>query len=73
MYNNKPKFLFGFHGELSHSNYSLISAADLDLVNFFKYLKKSEILNNTALIFMSDHGARYVLKATNFLIFSLNS
>ena len=63
MYNNKPKFFFGFSGELSHDDYNLIGTADIGLVNFFKYLKKSKILNNTALIFMSDHGPRYVLKA----------
>lgn len=58
VYKTKPKFLFGFHGELSHDDYNLIGAADDDLLEFLKDLKDSEALRNTILIIMADHGHR---------------
>ncbi|GJQ86031.1 hypothetical protein Trydic_g14975, partial [Trypoxylus dichotomus] len=59
VYKSKPKFLFGFHGELSHDDYNLIGAADNDLLDFLKNLEKSGILDNTVLILMADHGPRF--------------
>lgn len=56
---DQPKFVFGFHGELSHDSYNDIGAADEDVLLWLKDLKKSGHLNNTILIFMSDHGHRY--------------
>lgn len=55
---NQPKFVFGFHGELSHDSYNDIGAADDDLYNWIKSLNDSGHLNNTVFILMSDHGHR---------------
>ncbi|XP_058788866.1 uncharacterized protein LOC131662900 [Phymastichus coffea] len=58
-YRHKPKFIFGFHGELSHDSYNDIGVADDDLLRWMKQLKDSGHLNNTILIVMSDHGHRF--------------
>lgn len=58
VYNDVPKFAFGFHGELSHDDYNLVGYADAELENFLKDLQESGILNNTLLIMLSDHGHR---------------
>lgn len=55
---NEPKFLFGFHGELSHDSYNDIGAADDDLFHWMEDLYNSGYLNNTIFIMMSDHGHR---------------
>lgn len=62
VYPTKPKFIFGFHGELSHDSYNLIGAADDDVVDWITWFENKGFLNNTVLIFMSDHGHRYFLK-----------
>lgn len=59
VYHSKPKFIFGFHGELSHDSYNLIGAADDDFLQFMKDLHESGALNNTIFIFMADHGHRF--------------
>ncbi|CAH1960011.1 unnamed protein product [Acanthoscelides obtectus] len=59
VYKTKPKFLFGFHGELSHDDYNLIGVADDDLLEFLKELNESGALNNSILILMADHGHRF--------------
>ncbi|CAA9996976.1 unnamed protein product [Nesidiocoris tenuis] len=58
VYKDRPKFLFGFHGEISHDSYNLVGAADDDLRRWLEWLKTSDHLNNTILILMSDHGHR---------------
>lgn len=58
VYKTKPKFLFGFHGELSHDDYNLVGVADDDLLELLKELNESKALNNTILIIMADHGHR---------------
>ncbi|XP_046607068.1 uncharacterized protein LOC124298720 isoform X2 [Neodiprion virginianus] len=58
-YPNQPKFVFGFHGELSHDSYNDIGAADDDVYQWIKSLNDSGHLNNTVLIMMSDHGHRF--------------
>ncbi|KAL2720926.1 uncharacterized protein V1478_009972 [Vespula squamosa] len=58
-YKDEPKFVFGFHGELSHDSYNDIGAADEDLYLWVKQLQDSGHLNNTILILMSDHGHRF--------------
>lgn len=58
-YSNTPKFIFSFHGELSHDSINLVGAADNDIKKFLKDLKENNILNNTVLIMMSDHGNRF--------------
>lgn len=59
VYEDRPKFLFGFHGELSHDSYNLIGAADDDFLQFLKDLNHSGMLENTLLILMADHGHRF--------------
>lgn len=59
VYETKPKFLFGFHGELSHDDYNLVGAADDDIRQFLKDLNEANALNNTLLIMMADHGHRF--------------
>ncbi|KAJ8965292.1 hypothetical protein NQ314_004221 [Rhamnusium bicolor] len=58
VYKTKPKFLFGFHGELSHDDYNLVGVADDDLLECLKELFESGALNNSILIIMADHGHR---------------
>lgn len=59
VYKDRPKFMFGFHGELSHDSYNLIGAADNDLKEWLEWFKSEGHLNNTLLILMSDHGHRF--------------
>ncbi|XP_043526689.1 uncharacterized protein LOC122537526 [Frieseomelitta varia] len=59
VYKHQPKFLFGFHGELSHDSYNDIGVVDEDLYNWLKDLHEFGHLNNTVLILMSDHGHRF--------------
>ncbi|XP_049286238.1 uncharacterized protein LOC125765304 [Anopheles funestus] len=54
-----PRFVFSFHGELSHDSINLVGVADTDLTNWLVELKKSGVLNNTILVLMSDHGNRF--------------
>ncbi|CAG4980403.1 unnamed protein product [Colias eurytheme] len=53
------KFCFTFIADISHDEFNLISTADDDLVDFMRYLKNSNILNNTLFILMGDHGPRF--------------
>ena len=57
-YNNVPRFGFAFHGELSHLDNNPVEHLDTDLSHFLEVLKTTKVLDNTLLIFMSDHGAR---------------
>jgi len=57
-YKEQPKFVFGFHGELSHDSYNDIGVVDNDLYSWVKDLHDLGHLNNTILILMSDHGHR---------------
>ncbi|XP_046142481.1 uncharacterized protein LOC114874273 [Osmia bicornis bicornis] len=59
VHKNQPKFMFGFHGELSHDSYNDIGVVDDDLHNWLKDLHEFGHLNNTVLILMSDHGHRF--------------
>lgn len=58
-YNNVSKFAFAFHGELSHNDNNPVQYLDKDFVHFLKKMQQRNFLNNTLLIVMSDHGARY--------------
>ncbi|XP_026672078.1 uncharacterized protein LOC108628160 isoform X1 [Ceratina calcarata] len=59
VYKHQPKFLFGFHGELSHDSYNDIGVVDDDLRNWIQDLQEFGHLNDTVLILMSDHGHRF--------------
>lgn len=56
--NKAPKFIFSFHGELSHDSINLVEVADEDLLQLLMELKEN-LLQNTILIVMSDHGNRF--------------
>ena len=58
---NKGKnfFSFGFISSYSHNDNSELVLIDDDIVEFLKYINNENILKNTFLILMSDHGLRY--------------
>ncbi|XP_037947847.1 uncharacterized protein LOC119679522 [Teleopsis dalmanni] len=58
-YTDSPRFVFSFHGGLSHDSINLIGAADDDVVNWLHNLREKYLLKNTILIFMADHGNRF--------------
>ncbi|XP_075146470.1 uncharacterized protein LOC142220931 [Haematobia irritans] len=58
-YSDTPRFVFSFHGELSHDSINMIEAADDDVVAWFEELQHKNLLDNTILIFMADHGNRF--------------
>ncbi|XP_037813807.1 uncharacterized protein LOC119604954 [Lucilia sericata] len=58
-YSDTPRFVFSFHGGLSHDSINLIEAADEDVVSWLETLRAKQLLDNTILIFMSDHGIRF--------------
>lgn len=59
VYPDKPKFSFLFHSEFSHDGYGELGMADLDMKAFLEYMNDVGYLNNTVVILMSDHGARF--------------
>ncbi|KAB7501896.1 hypothetical protein Anas_00019, partial [Armadillidium nasatum] len=59
VYNDKPKFGFAMHAELSHSDNNLIGIADRDIKASLEELRKKGHLNETILIVFSDHGNRF--------------
>ncbi|XP_050413700.1 uncharacterized protein LOC126828145 [Patella vulgata] len=59
MYPTKRKFMFGFHGEISHGNNNNVEYMDEDIANLFNFLNTNGYLNDTLLIFMADHGSRF--------------
>jgi hypothetical protein len=59
-YPKTPKFSFLFHSEFSHDAFSQLGLADDALKQFLMNMKRSGYLNNTLLILMADHGARFV-------------
>ncbi|XP_073832590.1 uncharacterized protein isoform X2 [Musca autumnalis] len=58
-YCDTPRFVFSFHGDLSHDSINLIELADDDVVAWFEDLQHKKLLDNTILIFMADHGNRF--------------
>ncbi|KAK6194415.1 hypothetical protein SNE40_000052 [Patella caerulea] len=58
-YHNVSKFAFGFQSELSHWNNNPVEYIDEELTEFLRFLNVKGFLDNTLLILMGDHGARY--------------
>ncbi|XP_053961211.1 uncharacterized protein LOC128865167 [Anastrepha ludens] len=58
-YKDSPRFVFSFHGGLSHDSINLIGAADDEVISWLRFLKETHLLDNTILIMMSDHGNRF--------------
>ncbi|XP_074658024.1 uncharacterized protein LOC141910994 isoform X2 [Tubulanus polymorphus] len=59
LYKDKPKFTFTFHSECSHDNNNPLSIVDEDMRDWLKNMNERGFLNNTFLVVMSDHGARF--------------
>ena len=59
MYPRKPKFSFLFHSEFSHSGMTELQLADDDVLAFLRAMNARGHLNDTLLIMMADHGARF--------------
>ncbi|CAH1782029.1 unnamed protein product [Owenia fusiformis] len=58
-YKEHPKFGFGFHRDLTQKHNDPASHMDQDFAEILRYLLENNHLNNTMLILMSDHGARF--------------
>lgn len=58
-YKETPYFALHFLNELSHDRLNDIQLADKDYLDFLVNMKSSGSLNNTILIFASDHGNRF--------------
>ncbi|EDW80949.1 uncharacterized protein Dwil_GK11802 [Drosophila willistoni] len=58
-YRDNPRFVFSFHGGLSHDSINLVGAADQDVHDWLVALKERSLLDDTILIFMADHGNRF--------------
>ncbi|XP_059177153.1 uncharacterized protein LOC131956642 [Physella acuta] len=59
VYYKKRKFLIHFLVEMSHDNNNLLNQMDADLRDLIEFLNNGDYLNNTVLVLMGDHGARY--------------
>ena len=58
-YKVRLKFSFSFHSELSHDYINYVNVTDEDLTDTLKYMNERDYFDNTLLILMSDHGARF--------------
>lgn len=58
-YQDQLKFSFVFHSEYSHEANNKLQWADSDLKDFLSYMNETGHLNNSLLVLMSDHGARF--------------
>ena len=57
-YRGKRKFAMSWLNEIGHDYVSFLELGDEDTMQFFKWMQSEGHLNNTVLLFMSDHGAR---------------
>ena len=55
----RKKFSFLFHSDYSHDSSRLLQNADLDLLHQLQWLNETGVMNNSLVILMSDHGARF--------------
>ncbi|XP_033743842.1 uncharacterized protein LOC117329800 [Pecten maximus] len=57
-YKSQLKFSFSWMSELSHDYPYYLEIADQDFTDFLRWMKIEGHLDNTILLFMSDHGSR---------------
>ncbi|KAJ9587424.1 hypothetical protein L9F63_019054, partial [Diploptera punctata] len=58
-FNNLPYFAFLWMNNLSHNNPNTLAAMDYRFLQFFNEIEEAGTLNNTIVIFLSDHGMRF--------------
>lgn len=61
-YNNTPTtpyFAYSFSARLTHNDQNKASMGDGLYLKFFQDIHKMNVLNNTLIIFFSDHGSRF--------------
>ena len=58
-FRSEPRFTFGFITRLTHENVVKATAADRPYFEFFRRLHSARLLENTVVIFYSDHGMRF--------------
>ncbi|CAF1307156.1 unnamed protein product [Didymodactylos carnosus] len=56
---NQPKFSFLLHKQYSHNSNNYLPYADDETLQFLQYMNKHGYLDNTMLMIMTDHGARF--------------
>lgn len=64
-YSGVPKFAFTFFGDLTHADNNPAEYADQDVVDVLEQLRRAGHLDNTVVLVLGDHGARYsVVRST---------
>jgi hypothetical protein len=58
-YPSRLRFSFVFHSEYTHGSNNKLQWADNDLKDMLRHLESRGHLNNSLLVLMSDHGARF--------------
>ncbi|XP_028405369.1 uncharacterized protein LOC114527862 [Dendronephthya gigantea] len=58
-YPERKKFLFHFPADLSHDDFNSVQLMDNDLLQLLTEFNRKGYLNNTLLIVLGDHGARF--------------
>jgi len=59
VYREKPKFMLTFMARLSHDSINNVGMMDEDFANWLTEMHNDGLFNDTLLIVMSDHGARF--------------
>lgn len=59
VYHDAPHFAFSLISKPTHDNNNGLGIEDLPYYRMLKNLQKKQLLNNTVVIFMGDHGSRY--------------
>ncbi|CAF3577765.1 unnamed protein product [Rotaria sp. Silwood1] len=59
MYPHQPKFSYLFHSYYSHNSNDRLPYADNELLTFLQMMQAHGYLDDTMLIIMADHGARF--------------
>lgn len=61
-FSEDPYFGFFWEASMTHDIFHYTRFADEGYAEFFNHLHEHQLLNNTILVFMSDHGIRFVFK-----------
>ncbi|CRK88998.1 CLUMA_CG002690, isoform A [Clunio marinus] len=67
MFKNKPSFGLIWSGSFTHDDNNLPSSMDDKILDYLRKLDELEILENSIVIFFSDHGIRYGHTREHFL------